>query len=214
MYIRFTYVDSATGIPVTTEASKHGPKNPDIPGLQFGFALESQYPTDKPIYYGTCDDGVDGHTPGILEVLTQVQYIEARAAEMSARITIARNAKYDALKVARQASEAKGVAFTGHLGVQVLNGTLYIPAEKDDQDRVNSALTNMERYPSIQTVQFKMAPGVFMTLNYEELKLVGFQMATHVQLCFAVESQHSVNISRLKTVDEINAYDVTTGWPS
>jgi hypothetical protein len=214
MFIRFTYIDSVTGIPVTTEASKHGPKNPDIPGLQFGFALESQYPTEQPIFYGTCDDGVPGTTHGILEVLTQVQYIEARAAEMSTRVTIARNKKYDDLKLARQKSEAKGVGFSGHLGTQVLQGTLYFPAEKDDQDRVNAALTNMERYPSIQSVQFKAAPGLFMTLNYEELKLVGFQMATHVQQCFAVESQHSVNISRMKTVDEINAYDVTTGWPS
>lgn len=80
-YITFTNVDVQTGIPVTIEPARNGPTLPA--GCGFGFALESQYPTAAPTFYGQTDGPLD--TPGILSVITKAQYDAAEAAEMEAR---------------------------------------------------------------------------------------------------------------------------------
>jgi len=38
-------------------------------------------------------------------------------------------------------------------------------------------------------------------------------VAAHVQACFSNEKVHSEAISALATKEEIEAYDITTGWP-
>ena len=55
-YFEFTYIDSVTGVSVQTEPSKNGPKFPAVPGLDFVFAKESEYPTETPRFFGKCPD--------------------------------------------------------------------------------------------------------------------------------------------------------------
>lgn len=213
MYISYTYVDATTGIPVTVEVAKHGPVNPAIPDLVFGFALESQYPTEKPIFYGTCRDGVSGDTPGILKVLTEAEYQAARATEINIQVTQARAAKYDELKERRKLSEQTGVTFTS-LGDTTFPQPISIPAEKDDQDRIGNALSGMERWPDISVINFKAANNTFISINYDQLKKIGFAVAMLSQAAFTNEGNHTAVISRLTTVDQIKAHDVNTGWPN
>ena len=84
-YLSWTYVDAKTGIPCLIASCSHGPANPAVAGLRFGFALESRYPTACPVFYGSCDDDADTSLPGVLEVLDQAGYEQAKAAEMTAR---------------------------------------------------------------------------------------------------------------------------------
>lgn len=84
-YLSWTYVDAQTGIPCLIAPCSHGPANPAVAGLRFGFALESRYPTAYPVFYGSCDDDADTSLPGVLEVLDQAGYEQAKAAEMTAR---------------------------------------------------------------------------------------------------------------------------------
>ncbi|WP_199905506.1 tail fiber assembly protein [Microvirgula aerodenitrificans] len=84
-YIRYTAVDYITRIPVTKAPARNGPDHPAISGLQFRFALESQYPTNVPMFYGTCDDDADTDIPGVLGVLTAEEHASAEVAEMEAR---------------------------------------------------------------------------------------------------------------------------------
>lgn len=83
MRIKYTYVDALTRIPCTEGPMVNGPDTP-VP-VAHGFANESQWPTATPIMYGTATDDTETDTLGILQVLTEEEYAQALAEEMTAR---------------------------------------------------------------------------------------------------------------------------------
>ena len=94
MYICVTEVDAVTKIPCTVEPQRNGPSMPDIKGLDIKWADESTWPIEQnqagvylraPKYYGTCDDDVSILIPGVLEVLTEVEWLERKRLEFIAR---------------------------------------------------------------------------------------------------------------------------------
>lgn len=85
-YIKYTYLDAVTGVPVTEAPAANGPAMPAIEGLVFVWARESAYPTDKPEMFGTCPDGVDvAQVPGVLGVFSQEDWDNMHVDEMAAR---------------------------------------------------------------------------------------------------------------------------------
>ena len=88
-YIKFTYVDSITGISVAKAAAANGPVFPAVAGLAFVWARESQYPTDVPEFFGTCPDGSDTQIDGVLGIFEQGDWETMRADEMAARERLA-----------------------------------------------------------------------------------------------------------------------------
>ena len=84
-YLMYTYVDAVTGVALSAAAATNGPVAPAIDGLEFGFALESEYPTAVPRLFGTCPASPDTSTPGVLSVLTRVEYETALETELEAR---------------------------------------------------------------------------------------------------------------------------------
>jgi len=88
VYLKYTYVDAQTGISVAHEPARHGPAMPSVDGLTFVFALESQYPTSVPTFFGTCPDESATSLPGVLEILTEAQFQVAQQAEQEARKSI------------------------------------------------------------------------------------------------------------------------------
>lgn len=84
-YLKFTYVDAVTGIPVTDAPAANGPAFPAVPGIEFAWARESQYPTPIPEFFGTCSDETNATAPGVLAEMTQQEWETARTDEMSIR---------------------------------------------------------------------------------------------------------------------------------
>lgn len=93
-YICVTEVDANTKIPCTVEPQRTGPSMPNIKGLQLDWADMSTWPVElnvagvylrAPKYYGTCDDDADTTTPGLLEVLTEVEWMQRKHDEFYAR---------------------------------------------------------------------------------------------------------------------------------
>lgn len=84
-YLKFTYVDAVTGIPVTAAPAANGPTFPAVPGIEFAWARESQYPTPIPEFFGTCPDETNATAPGVLAEMTQQEWEAARTDEMSIR---------------------------------------------------------------------------------------------------------------------------------
>jgi hypothetical protein len=74
-YIKFTYVDAQTGICVNKAPTRNGPKFPEVKGLQYLFALESNYPTDVPEFFGLCDDDADVNIDGCFGEITEAEFI-------------------------------------------------------------------------------------------------------------------------------------------
>jgi len=91
MYICVTYVDAATKIPCNVAPMSTGPSYPDLQDLNIEFWNESVWPTDFPLFYGTCADNIDINTPGIVKVLTQEQYENTKVSEFEARIANVKN---------------------------------------------------------------------------------------------------------------------------
>ena len=98
MFIRFTYVDVVTKVPMSESPCIHGTSIPDISGIKSDFGNESQWPSrDAPIFYGTCDDDVDADSFkefGCFQV-TEEEYVTAKKEEFSRRrkISISRTKK-------------------------------------------------------------------------------------------------------------------------
>ena len=84
-YIKFTYVDSVTGISIAKQPAANGPVFPPVKGLEFVWARESRYPTDVPEFFGTCPDESDTQIDGVLGVYSQADWETMRADEMAAR---------------------------------------------------------------------------------------------------------------------------------
>ena len=89
-----TEVDYDTKVPCTIEPQRTGPSMPTIKGLVLDWADKSTWPVEiddsgvylrPPKYYGTCDDDADLNTPGILEVLTESQWLARKHDEFYAR---------------------------------------------------------------------------------------------------------------------------------
>jgi hypothetical protein len=84
-YIKYTYVDALTGVPVTVAPAANGPAMPAVEGLEYAWARESAYPTEQPEFFGTCPDESATDVPGVLAVLAQAEWEALQADEMLAR---------------------------------------------------------------------------------------------------------------------------------
>ena len=84
-YLKFTYVDAATGISVAKQPAADGPVFPPVAGLEFAWARESRYPTDVPEFFGTCPDGAATNVDGVLGVYVRADWETMRDDEMRAR---------------------------------------------------------------------------------------------------------------------------------
>ena len=91
MYICVTYVDAATKIPCNVAPMSTGPSYPDLQNLNIEFWNESVWPTNFPLFYGTCADSIDINTPGIVKILTKEQYENAKVSEFEARVLNVKN---------------------------------------------------------------------------------------------------------------------------
>lgn len=152
-HIKFTYVDSKTGISVASHPAINGPAFPVVDGLVFEWARESAYPTPIPEFFGTCSDTAFTMMDGVIDVLSQYDYDNMRADEMRMRQPIltpneaanaAINAKIDALERASMLNkgsremeiyllekEAREYSATyGLTEEQILSGNVYYPKLK------------------------------------------------------------------------------------
>lgn len=85
-YIKFTYVDSITGISIASHPTENGSVFPDVDSLEFLWGRESAYPTSVPEFFGTCSDAAFTMIDGVIDVLNQQDFENMRADEMRARI--------------------------------------------------------------------------------------------------------------------------------
>jgi len=94
MYIVVTEVDHNTRIPCTVEPQRTGPSMPAIKGLKIIWQEKSTWPVEldptgrylrAPKYYGTCDDDADTSIAGVLEVISEAEWLQRKRDEFYAR---------------------------------------------------------------------------------------------------------------------------------
>lgn len=195
-YLKYTYVDSITGIPVTLAPASNGPVMPDIPGLTFEFALESEYPTSAPIMIGSCANAPKC-TSGVLAVLTHAEFAQARSAEIAARATKAHAEASALFADLRWRCETSGTVVDGRV----------IETDRTTQAMLTGAAVAATLDPGY-SVRWKTADG-FVTLSAEQIITTAQAIRAHVQSCFDREAE---------LLDALNAgnYDgsmLDDGWP-
>jgi hypothetical protein len=93
-HIVITEVDAITKVLCTVEPQRSGPSLPKVKGLVLDWADKSTWPVEldptgkylrAPKYYGTCDDDADLTVAGVLEELTQVEWMTRKHDEFYAR---------------------------------------------------------------------------------------------------------------------------------
>lgn len=93
-HVCITEVDAVTKIPCTVEPQRTGPSMPNLKGLQLDWADKSTWPVElaqdgtylrAPKYYGTCDDDADTNISGVLEILTEQEWLQRKHDEFYAR---------------------------------------------------------------------------------------------------------------------------------
>lgn len=93
-HIVLTEVDAKTKIPCTVEPQRTGPSMPKIKGLVLDWVDKSTWPVElaqdgrylrAPKYYGTCDDDANLNVAGVLEVITEVEWMTRKHDEFYAR---------------------------------------------------------------------------------------------------------------------------------
>jgi len=55
--------------------------------------------------------------------------------------------------------------------------------------------------------------GIYITLPTEQAKQLLAALEIYATDCYNVTAQHKVNVNNLQTIEEINSYDITSGYP-
>lgn len=87
-FIKFTYVDSVTGVSIEKAPAQNGPIFPSVAGIAFSWARESLYPTSVPQFFGTCPDDSDIAVDGVLGVFSEADWNGMWQDELLARETL------------------------------------------------------------------------------------------------------------------------------
>lgn len=111
----------------------------------------------------------------------------------------------------RLKAAATGRRWEAETGGITLPSGIAVNTATDDQQRIDTAISCMERY-ELESVDFKAATG-WVTLTLQQLRDIGQAITLHVQACFAAERAHHEAIDALETIEDAEKYDVNSGWP-
>lgn len=155
--------------------------------------------------YDPITQRVIGLGPALIDgTWTQQWAVETLTAEEIAANTGAlRNSLTAQVTSLRWQHETGGITLPG--GIQIATGT-------DDQNRITTVIANAQ-LAGVTAVDFKSASG-WVTLTLEQVQGIAAAIALHVQACFSAERAHHEAIDALASIEALQAYDVTAGWPA
>ncbi|USJ00849.1 DUF4376 domain-containing protein [Xanthomonas prunicola] len=91
-------------------------------------------------------------------------------------------------------------------------GGVEVGTSTEDQNRIGTVLAAAD-LGTVERVDFKANSG-WVTLTLAEIRGIAAAISTHVQACFTAERAHHEAIDALDSVDSLQGYDVTAGWPA
>ena len=192
-YLKYTYVDAVTGIPVTLEPARNGPVPPAVAGLEFGFALESHYPATIPTFYGRCPEGTAADLPGVMGELSEAEYQAALDAEMAAR----KQQLAQRIASRRWQAETAGTTVSG----------MPLDTDRDSQALITGAALAAMLDPEY-SIQWKTQGG-FVELDAQQIIAVASAVRAHVQACFDREAELLAELDAGTLTPEM----LEEGWP-
>ena len=198
LYIKYTYVDAVTKKSIIDEPAANGPASPEVTGLAFGFALESQYPTNSPVFYGTASDDADLTIAGVIGSVTKADYDAAQVAELKARDAKAKAQLLGQIANTRYQHEIAGTVYNStHVETTRESRAMLLPVA------FAASLDNT------YTSKWKSTDG-FIQLTSTQILGLASTVRAYVQACF---DRESVLISAV-TGGTFDAAMLAEGWPT
>ncbi len=103
----------------------------------------------------------------------------------------------------RWLKETGGTTFNGwQLATDPVSQTKYVGAVVSVQINPNSI------------IKWKMSNGEFVELSAEDVTSMAMAVRAHIQACFDKEAELQLSISSATNKEELDAIDITTGWPA
>jgi len=124
------------------------------------------------------------------------------AADPSYTVEEVRARKLSALAAYRYAAETGGVAVSG----------ADVMTDRASQGLIAGAKLYSDLNESVE-IDWKGQNG-WVTIDRTAILAISQAVAAHVQASFSNERAHAEAIAALETQEEIEAYDITSGWPS
>lgn len=117
------------------------------------------------------------------------------------------------IHIIRKEKENKGIVVIGSGGKNKYLFDTSLTGRSNTQG-VISAFDMGFLDPQNDKVHWKFMDGVFMDIDYNQLKeLAGFALK-YVEALFIAEGNHYRNIDSLSSIDDAKKYDVNANWPS
>lgn len=204
IYLKFTQVDSVTGKSVMDEFAKNGPSMPSIEGLEFGFALESEYPTNTPTFYGTAPDDSELDISGVTGVITQAEFDGALISEIAARDFILREKRLGEIPAERYRREIAGLVWSG----------VFIATDQTSQSKIQSTRAAVQEGLRVDGSIWKCGDPQTGEILYRpttnaEMIDIGSMVFTYIQSCYDREGVLMNAVKDGTYTDDM----LTTGWP-
>jgi hypothetical protein len=207
-HLKYTYVDSVTGVSITDAPAANGPVPPAIAGLDFDFALESQYPTNVPIFFGTAPDEADVIVNGVIDAVDHAAYESARANELEARKSI----KHRLRKNAQSSAENAGFAHDGNA----------FDSDQASREKMQQGVTGamLAQSQGLTDAQFaamisggwRNTDGAVAVTTIQGMIDLGLALGAHMGACDQVSQSHKTLIDAAANFDELSAIDVTANY--
>jgi hypothetical protein len=84
--------------------------------------------------------------------------------------------------------------------------------DREAQATLNGGLTAL-REGFVDQTPWKAAGGIWVDVTLAEITPIANAVARHVRACFMAERAHCQEIAALTTIEEIDGYDLESGWP-
>jgi hypothetical protein len=111
--------------------------------------------------------------------------------------------KYNDLANTRWQKETGGTTFNGSL----------LSTDPVSQTKYVGAVVGAQLDPSA-ILNWKMADGSFVELDASEITAIAMAVRAHIQACFDREAELRALIDVAVDQEDLDAIDITTGWPS
>ncbi|MCD0280454.1 DUF4376 domain-containing protein [Xanthomonas melonis] len=106
------------------------------------------------------------------------------------------------------ATHARWQYETGGISV----GGVKVGTTTEDQNRISTVLAAAD-LGTVDRVDFKADSG-WVTLSLAQIRGIAAAISAHVQACFSAERAHHEAIDALDSLESLQAYDVSAGWPA
>lgn len=205
-YLKYTYVDALTGVSCAAEPMRNGPAFPPVPGLQHGFALESEYPTRTPTFYGTAPDDAPTDMPGVLAVLTEAEHEAAYLQEMQTRLESARAQALADVAAERNRRETGGFEY---LGKRI---------QSDPRSAQRIALAAQAAQAAVDdgtafAIDWTCEDNTALPLNAHEMIGMSIALVRYADALHRHARKLKEAIAAAETLGVLAAVDLAAGWP-